>query len=35
MPNEAKELIRACLEIDPNSRPTIEQVLQHPFLNSE
>ena len=29
---EAKDLIRWCLRGDPTERPTIEQILQHPFV---
>jgi serine/threonine protein kinase len=32
---EAKKLIRWCLMGDPMKRPTIEQMLLHPFLNPE
>jgi len=32
---EAKKLIRWCLMGDPMKRPTIEQMLSHPFLNAK
>ena len=30
--NQAKDLIRWCLKGDPDARPTVQQILDHPFL---
>lgn len=29
-----RDIIQQCLQINPARRPTAEQILQHPFLNS-
>lgn len=29
---EAKDFIRQCVQVDPNSRPTAAQLLEHPFV---
>lgn len=30
--NDAQDFIRQCLKVDPNSRPTAGQLLEHPFV---
>ncbi|KAI6657895.1 MAP kinase-activated protein kinase 5-like [Oopsacas minuta] len=29
----AKDFIKCCLQVDPTSRPTIEQILEHPWIS--
>lgn len=31
----AKDFVRACLTVDPTNRPTIDQLLAHPWLQQE
>lgn len=34
-PRQAADIIRLCLQFDPNERPTAEQLLAHPFLSEK
>lgn len=33
IPEEAKHIIKECLQIDPQNRPTIDQILSNPYLH--
>lgn len=35
VPEQCKDLIHKCLELDPEKRPTLEEILTHPWMNGE
>ena len=34
LPEDAKDFIRSCLQVDPSKRPVADQLLQHPFIRN-